>query len=152
MSDLNNLSIPVLKSDSLAAKWGAPKVEKSASGYRLSYADPKQPFRRVVVYGMSKSLPSLSKAPKYSGEDFVNGELTGFTRAQSWRSPINIAGKSVRWFMESKSGGADGAYYSTEGFSASSNGKNGHYRVVVESGEGSAVEKEIAGWLRSISL
>ena len=75
-----------------------------------------------------------------SGEIMADGELTGVEIPQRFRS-VEIAGKTVRWFQEALSGGADGAYYSTEGFLLSDgNGQSGHYNLIVESGNGAGPE------------
>lgn len=130
-----SVTIPVLESKAFESKWGKPKVEvNSAGGYRLSYSDPSTPFNRLVIYGSTSALPALSSPPKASVDEMVNGELGVVKRAQSWRT-IMVAGKTVRYFQESGPGGADGAYYSTEGFSLTDpNGKTGYYRLVVEAG------------------
>lgn len=52
-----------------------------------------------------------------------------------------MAGRKVRWYQESLSGGADGAYYSTEGFALTDGqGRTGYYRMVVESGNNADAE------------
>lgn len=128
-------SVPVLQSKAFESKWGKPKVEvNGAGGYRLSYSDPGGPFNRLVIYGSAKPWPALSAPPKASFSEMVNGELGEVKRAQSWRTVV-VAGKTVRFFQESGPGGADGAYYSTEGFSlVGPDGRTGHYRLVVEGG------------------
>ncbi|BDS07911.1 hypothetical protein NT6N_29510 [Oceaniferula spumae] len=136
VADTSSVSIPVLQSKSFAASWGKPKVEvNAAGGYRLSYSDPSQPFNRMEIYGSASALPSLSSPPKLESEEMVDGELSMVESAQSWRT-VTIAGKTVRFYKVSNSGGADGAYYSTEGFSLTGpDGKVGHYRLVAEAGD-----------------
>lgn len=134
-ANTSSVTIPVLQSKLFEAKWGKPKIEVNNSGeYQLSYSDPKRPFNRLVIYGSSSALPALSSPPKAVFDEMVNGELAAVSREQSWRTVV-IAGKTVRFFLESGPGGADGAYYSTEGFSLTDpNGKTGYYRLVVEAG------------------
>jgi len=149
MSSVANVSsarVPILKSKTFESKWGKPKAELGASGdYRLSYSDPSTPFNRLVIYGSTKRWPALSSPPKMSSDEMVNGELTAVLSSQSWRTVV-VAGKTVRYFKESSSGGADGAYYSTEGFTMTGpGGKTGYYRLVVEAGDDeSAVRRRFA--------
>lgn len=139
---LVKVKIPVLHSPSYEAKWGKPKIQVSAMGdYELSYANPAQPFDRLVIFGSVKPYPKLDKAPEVSGEKMVKGELTGVTYPQDFRTAV-IGGQSVKWFQESTSGGADGAYFSTEGFALKDAfGKTGYYRMVVEAGD--KVDQEV---------
>lgn len=132
---LAKVKIPVLRSPAYEAKWGPPKIRISVlGGYELSYANPAQPFDRLVIYGSARPFPVLKKAPDVSGEKMIKGELTGVSHPQRFRSVL-VAGQSVKWFQESTSGGADGAYYSTEGFTLKSGfGNPGFYRIVVEGG------------------
>lgn len=149
-SSLGPTSIPVLGSPSYEANWGKPKVRKSAAGiYELNYANPNQPFDRLVIFGSPKPFPALKSPPFFSKDEMVNGELTAVDYPQSFRT-TTIAGKSVRWFQESSSGGADGAYYSTVGFSVTdSSGKTGYYRLVVEGGDN--MDAEVARRFSSVT-
>lgn len=62
----------------------------------------------------------------------VDGELGSIEVTQNWRT-TSILGKPVRWYQEASGGGADGAYYETEGFALTDpNGKTGYYRMVIE--------------------
>lgn len=133
---LDKVKIPILRSPAYEAKWGKPKIRVSFLGdYELSYANPAQPFDRLVIHGSIRPFPKLAKAPDVSGEEMVNGELTGVTKPQSFES-VSIEGQTVKWFQESTSGGADGAYFTTEGFmKRGSFGSAGHYRIVVEAGD-----------------
>lgn len=135
-ASLDGVKIPVLKS-SLSASWGKPSIEVSPRGsYRLMYADPTQPFTRLLIYGYVKPLPAINTPPDASGEDMINGELTGINVPQQWRN-ATVKGKNVRWFQESLPSGADGAYFSTEGFSLTGpDGRKGYYRIVTEGAEG----------------
>ena len=143
--------IPVLTSPAYEQKWGKPKVRVSDSGiYELNYANPAQPFDRLAIYGSKKPFPKLTIPPTYSTDEEVNGELASVRHTQSFRS-IMINGKPVRWFQESGPGGADGAYYSTEGFSATNTaGQTGYYRLVVEGGIN--MDPEIARRFSSVQL
>jgi hypothetical protein len=139
VANTSSVKIPVLQSKAFESKWGKPKVELNGTGgYRLSYSNPSTPFDRLVIYGSSTAFPALSSPPKASFDEMVNGELGVVKRAQSWRT-VMVAGKKVRYFQESGPGGADGAYYSTEGFSVTGpDGKTGYYRMVVEAGNDEA--------------
>ena len=96
-TSVDGAKIPVLKS-SLASSWGNPQIEVSPGGdYRLSYAHPSKPFNRLLVYGYVKPLPALTTPPDASGEDMINGELTGINVPQAWRN-ATVKGKNVRWF------------------------------------------------------
>ena len=133
---LAGIKIPILKS-LLAANWGKPSIEVSSRGsYRLMYADPTKPFTRLLIYGYVKPLPAINTPPDASGEDMINSELTGINVPQKWRNGT-VKGKNVRWFQESLPSGADGAYFSTEGFTLTgSDGRKGYYRIVTEGAEG----------------
>jgi len=133
-------TIPILKVPSFEAKWGAPSVRVSRSGnYELNYANPDQPFDRVAVHASEKPFPTFKTVPKVNGERMVNDELTAVKVPQKFRTVV-IEGKTVKWFQEALSGGADGAYYMTEGFSLTdASGKTGYYRLVVESGDNADV-------------
>lgn len=133
-SSLAAASVPILRAPGLDAKWGAPQMDVAADGsYRLSYKDPSRPFERLVIYGSPKPMPVLTDPPLVSYEDLVNDELTGLTRPQAWETTV-ILGRSVRWFKEADGGGADGDYWSTEGFSVTAaDGRSGNYRLVIES-------------------
>lgn len=132
-SSLAGVTVPVLRAPGLDSKWGAPQMDVAADGsYRLSYKDPSRPFERLVIYGSPKPMPQLTEPPLVSYEDFVNDELVGLTRPQSWQSTV-ILSRSVRWFKESDGSGADGEYWGTEGFSATAaDGRSGNYRLVIE--------------------
>lgn len=132
---LKGVKIPILRAPDFEAKWGKPKIRVSESGnYELNYANPSQPFDRLAIYGSVKPFPKLKKVPKVIGEKMIDGELTGVALPQEFRA-VKIEGQSVRWFQEALSGGADGAYYSTEGFSLTdASGNTGYYRMVVEAG------------------
>lgn len=142
-NSLDKVKIPILRSPAYGAKWGKPKIRVSFLGdYELNYENPAQPFDRLVIHGSVRPFPKLTKAPDVSGEDLINGELTGVTKSQSFQSVL-IEGQTVKWFQESTSGGADGAYFTTEGFmKRGSFGSAGHYRIVVESGD--EMEAEVA--------
>ena len=132
---LANAKPPILHSPTYEEKWGDPKVQITSGGdYELNYTNPSQPFDRLVIQGTTSPFPKLTKAPAVRGEKILNGELVEDLVPQNFRTVI-IEGQAVRWFQESTSGGADGAYYSTEGFSLKdSSGKIGYYRLVVEGG------------------
>lgn len=138
---LAGVKIPILRSPTYREKWGEPKIAISSAGdYSLTYADPDQPFQRLVIHGSVNPYPELAKAPEMSGEIMADGELTGVEFPQQFRS-VEIAGKTVKWFQQALSGGADGAYYSTEGFSLrDGSGAIGHYNLIVESGNGAGPE------------
>lgn len=138
---LAGAKIPILRSPAYEARWGSPKISVSPVGnYELSYANPDQPFDRLVIYGSVAPYPELTKAPEVSSEIMVNDELTGVTNPQNFRT-VSIQGQPVKWFQETTSGGADGAYYSTEGFALKDVfGNTGYYRMVVEAGNGADAE------------
>lgn len=148
--NLLGVTVPVLRSHGLERVWGQPEIELDGKGgYMLNYRDPKQPFTRLVVHGMTGPLPKLSSPPPVSGEEMVNDQLTGYRRPQGWRE-VMIAGQKVRWFQQSASGGADGAYFSTEGFTLKSpDGRTGHYFLVAETGDDAA---GVARWFGSVSF
>lgn len=138
---LEKVKIPILRSPAYEAKWGKPTIRVSFLGdYELNYANPAQPFDRLVIHGSVRPYPRLSSAPDMSGEAMIDGELTGFTKPQKFQS-VSVGGQQVKWFQESTSGGADGAYFSTEGFvMKDAFGNAGHYRMVVEAGNESGPE------------
>lgn len=138
---LDKVKIPILRSPAYEAKWGKPTIRVSFLGdYELNYANPAQPFDRLVIHGSVRPYPKLTSAPDMSGEDMIDGELTGFTKPQKFQT-VSVGGQQVRWFQESTSGGADGAYFSTEGFVQKGTfGNAGHYRMVVEAGDDSGPE------------
>lgn len=150
-SDLLGVTVPVLRAPGLERVWGAPKIRRDGEGgYCLTYADPKRPFFRLMVHGMAEPLPKLSSPPKLSGEEMRNNTLAGFEKEQEWRT-VRVLGEEVRWYQESTGGGADGAYFSTEGFTLkAADGRKGHYRLVAEQGEESP--EEIARWFGSVSF
>lgn len=142
-ADVSSVTVPILKSKGFENKWGKPKSEVGAAGdYRLNYSDPSTPFNQLVVFGSPRPWPQLSSPPKMSSDEMVNGELGMVMRSQSWRTVV-VAGKTVRFFKESSSGGADGAYYSTEGFAMTGpDGRTGYYRLVVEAGDDESVVRQ----------
>ncbi len=143
------IEVPLLRSPGLERAWGAPEIKRDASGstYLLIYKDPKQPFTRLLIYGMTKPLPLLTSPPLISGEKMVNDQLTGFQRPQSWRE-VMIDGRKVRWFQESTSSGADGAYYSTECFQQkAADGRIGYYRLNAEAGDDT---ETVVRWFSSV--
>ncbi|WP_035612064.1 hypothetical protein [Haloferula sp. BvORR071] len=150
-ADLLGVTVPVLRAKGLEQVWGSPKIKRDGQGgYLLTYADPKQPFTRLMIHGMAAPLPRLSQPPLLSGEHMVRDTLTGYQKKQEWRE-VTILDEKVRWFQESASGGADGAYFSTEGFTLkASDGRKGHYRLVAEHGDDEAVE--VARWFSSVSF
>lgn len=150
-TDMHGLTVPVLRAPGLERVWGAPKIQRDGEGgYLLTYADPKVPFRRLMIHGMAEPLPKLSKPPKLAGEEMRNNTLAGYQREQEWRT-VGVLGEKVRWFQESASGGADGAYFSTEGFTLkAADGRKGHYRLVAEHGDHAA--EDVARWFGSVSF
>ena len=144
---LKSAKPPVLRSPAYEAKLGKPKVRMTAGGdYELNYANPAQPFDRLAIQAISRPFPKLNKVPKVSAEKEINGKLTGVMIPQKFRT-VTIEGQQVRWFQESTAGGADGAYYTTEGFSLKDIfGNIGYYRLVMEGGGsgGSEVAKRFA--------
>lgn len=149
--DLLGVTVPVLRAPGLERVWGAPKISRDGEGgYRLTYADPKRPFARLMIHGQAKPLPKLSSPPPLAGEEMRNNTLTGYQREQEWRE-VRVLGETVRWFQESTGGGADGAYFSSEGFSLEApDGREGHYRLVAEHGDGGA--EDVARWFGSVSF
>jgi hypothetical protein len=149
--DLLGVTVPVLRSRGLEQVWGAPKIERDGDGgYCLTYADPRKPFTRLMIHGMAEPLPKLSSPPKLSGEEMRNNTLAGYEREQEWRT-TEVTGETVRWYQESAGGGADGAYFSTEGFTRKApDGRKGHYRLVAESGDDAA--EAVARWFGSVSF
>lgn len=150
-TDLSGVSVPVLRAKGLEQVWGEPKIKRDGQGgYLLTYADPKHPFTRLMIHGMAQPLPKLSKPPLLGGEHMVRDTLTGYRKEQEWRK-VGILGEQVRWFQESASSGADGAYFSTEGFTLKApDGRKGHYRLVAEHGDDSSAE--VARWFGSVSF
>lgn len=149
--DLLGVSVPVLRSPGLERVWGAPKIRRDGEGgYCLTYADPKRPFARLMIHGQAEPLPKLSSPPPLAGEEMRNNTLTGYQREQEWRE-VRVLGEKVRWFQESVGGGADGAYFSSEGFPLEApDGREGHYRLVAEHGDGGA--EDVARWFGSVSF
>ncbi len=149
--DLLGVTVPVLRSKGLEQVWGAPKIQRDGEGgYCLTYADPKRPFVRLIVHGMAEPLPKLSSPPLLAGEEMRNNTLAGYQREQEWRS-VSVLGEKVRWYQESASGGADGSYFSTEGFSLKApDGRKGHYRLVAEHGDNAA--EDVTRWFGSVSF
>lgn len=149
--DLLGVTVPVLRARGLEQVWGAPKIKRDGQGgYLLTYADSKRPFTRLMIHGMAGPLPRLSKPPLMGGEKMVRDTLTGYEQEQEWRS-VSIVGEDVRWFQESASGGADGAYFSTEGFTLKApDGRKGHYRLVAEHGD--TATADVARWFGSVSF
>ncbi len=149
--DLNGATVPVLRAKGLEQVWGEPKIKSDGQGgYLLTYADPKKPFTRLMIHGMIKPLPKLSKPPLMGGEEMVRDTLTGYRRPQEWRK-LSILGEQVRWFQESASSGADGAYFSTEGFTLKApDGRKGYYRLQAEHGDDASAE--VARWFGSVSF
>lgn len=150
-SDLLGVTVPVLRSRGLEQVWGAPKIQRDGEGgYCLTYADPKRPFARLMIHGMAEPLPKLSTPPKLGGEEMHNNTLTGFEREQEWRT-VTVVEEKVRWYQESAADGADGAYFSTEGFTLKApDGRKGHYRLVAENGGDGA--EAVARWFGSVSF
>ena len=150
-ANLLGVTVPVLRAPGLERVWGAPKIQRDGDGgYCLTYADPKRPFARLMVHGMAEPLPKLSSPPKLSGEEVLNNTLAGYEVEQDWRS-VEVLGEKVRWYQESTGGGADGAYFSTEGFSLkAADGRKGHYRLVAEHPETGA--EDVARWFGSVSF
>ena len=150
-SDLLGVTVPVLRSRGLEQVWGAPKIQRDGEGgYCLTYADPKKPFTRLMIHGMAEPLPKLSSPPKLGGEKMRNNTLTGYEHEQQWRT-VSVQEQKVRWYQESASGGADGAYFSTEGFTLKGpDGRKGHYRLVAENGDDAA--EAVARWFGSVSF
>lgn len=132
---LAGVKIPILKS-SMFAKWGKPSIEVSSrGGYRLMYADPTKPFTCLLIYGYVKPLPAIKTPPDAPGGEKINSGSTTNV-AQKWRN-ATVKGKNVRWFQESLSSAAHGAYFSTEGFPLSGPDRRmGYYRIVTEGAEG----------------
>ena len=149
--DLLGVTVPVLRAPGLERVWGAPKIERDGrGGYCLTYADPKRPFTRLMIHGMAEPLPKLSSPPLLAGEEMRNNTLAGYQREQEWRT-VSVLGDKVRWFQESAGGGADGAYFSTEGFSLKApDGRKGHYRLVAE--QGSEAPEDVVRWFGSVSF
>lgn len=147
---LDGVTVPVLRAPGLERVWGPPKIELDGKGgYCLTYADPRQSFTRLMIHGVVKPLPKLSAPPLLGGEEMVDDQLTGFTRPQSWRQ-VQVLDSKVRWYQESTAGGADGAYYSTEGFTLKApDGRKGHYRLVAEYGDDT---EAVARWFGSVSF
>lgn len=150
-NDLLGVTVPVLRAPGLERVWGAPKIQRDGDGgYCLTYADPKRPFARLMVHGMAEPLPKLSSPPKLSGEEVRNNTLAGYEVEQDWRT-VEVVGEKVRWYQESTGGGADGAYFSTEGFTLkAADGRKGHYRLVAEHPETGA--EDVARWFGSVSF
>lgn len=150
-SDLLGVTVPVLRSHGLERVWGAPKIQRDGSGgYLLTYADPGRPFTKLMIHGMAEPLPKLSTPPLKGGERMVNDTLSGYEEKQEWRK-VTILGEDVRWFQESASSGADGAYFSTEGFSLkAADGRKGYYRLVAEHGDNATAD--VSRWFGSVSF
>lgn len=149
--DLSGVTVPVLRAPGLERVWGAPKIRRDGEGgYCLTYADPKRPFTRLMIHGMAEPLPKLSSPPKLAGEEMLNNTLAGYEKEQEWRR-VRVLGEEVRWYQESAGGGADGAYFSTEGFSVeTADGREGHYRLVAEHGGDSP--EDVARWFGSVGF
>ena len=149
--DLLGVTVPVLRSHGLERVWGAPKIQRDGSGgYVLTYADPNRPFTKLMIHGMAEPLPKLSAPPLKGGERMVNDTLSGYEEKQEWRK-VTILGEDVRWFQESASSGADGAYFSTEGFSLkAADGRKGYYRLVAEHCD--TATADVSRWFGSVSF
>jgi hypothetical protein len=132
-ADLSGVSIPIVAS-TLEESWGKPAIEVSTEGaYRLTYANPAKPFDRLMIHGFPKPLPPApANPPDISGQDMINGELTATHTPQVWKTS-SVKGNPIRWYQESEGGGADGAYFATEGIMLKSiDFRTGYYRFVME--------------------
>ncbi|WP_193213534.1 hypothetical protein [Luteolibacter marinus] len=149
--DLLGVTVPVLRAPGLERVWGAPMIQRDGEGgYCLTYADPTRPLRKLKVHGMAEALPKLSSPPTIGGEKMLNNTLTDYEREQAWRK-VEVLGEKVRWFQQSAGGGAEGAYFSTEGFSLKSpGGRKGYYRLVAENGD--AAGEEVVRWFASVGF
>ena len=150
-SDLLGVTVPVLRSHGLERVWGAPKIQRDGKGgYLLTYADPNRSSARLMIHGMAEPLPKLSSPPVVGGDRMVNDTLAGREKKQEWRE-VSILGEEIRWFQESAGGGAEGAYFSTEGFSLKApDGRKGYFRLVAE--HGGAATVDVARWFGSVSF
>lgn len=149
--DLLGVTVPVLRAPGLERVWGSPMIQRDGEGgYCLTYSDPKRPARKLMVHGMAEPLPKLSSPPTIGGETMLNNTLTHREDGQDWRK-VEIQGETVRWFQESAGSGAEGAYFSTVGFSLkSADGRKGYYRLVAENGD--AAGEEVVRWFGSVAF
>ncbi len=138
---LEGITIPRLTSPSLAQNWGTPAIHVLKDGsYSLRYdnPDPDSPFETLIILGFAPPMAALASVPDQSFDEEVNGELASVERPQSWKSvKVSIAGdttgkRKLQYFREYAGGGADGPRDSTDTFTLTSNGKTGHYIVIVD--------------------
>ncbi|MGJ8725615.1 MAG: hypothetical protein ACSHYB_13735 [Roseibacillus sp.] len=136
-----DVDVSVLIAKDLSKGW---KQEWGESDDRQSfenrYKHESDPFEQLIIYGSTKPFPKLANPPLLTkpSTDGPSHDNPGIKIPQSWKS-TKVMGKTVRYYKEDVPDGADGNYYSTEGFSLTdSYGKKGYYRLVIESVTGAA--------------
>lgn len=146
-----DVDVPVLTSKGLGKGWKQQwqTVSDDGQSYELRFKHQTAPFEQLVIYGSTKPFPKLANPPVLTkpSMDGLYENDPGIKTPQSWQS-TQVMGQTIRWYQEDVSGGADGSYYSTEGFSLTSpDGKMGYYRLVIESVTGAAPARfSKVGW------
>lgn len=146
-----DVDAPVLDAKGLGKGWEQQfqTVSNDGQSYEIRYRHQSDPFEQLVIYGSTKPFPKLVNPPVLTkpSMDGLYENDPGIKTPQSWKS-TSIMGQTVRWYQEDVPDGADGSYYSTEGFSLTSpEGKTGYYRLVIESVTGAAPARfSKVGW------
>ncbi|MDQ8189259.1 hypothetical protein [Roseibacillus persicicus] len=146
-----DVDAPVLTARGLGKGWEQQwqTVSNDGQSYEIRYRHQSDPFEQLVIYGSTKPLPKMTKPPVLTtpSRDGLYEDDPGIKTPQSWKS-TRVMGQTVRWYQEDVADGADGSYYSTEGFSLTSpEGKTGYYRLVIESVTGAAPARfSKVGW------
>lgn len=132
----------------LKSAWGSPSVRRDGVSTIYSYKDPSQPFRQLDVAISTVPFPNLRAAPPIEGQNLTADGFVPTKRSQSFRT-AQIAGQIVKWYQQSDAGGADGAFFKTNGFqNRGADGVVRYYELTAEAGP-NAVD-EVQRWFESL--
>lgn len=117
--DPKRIAVPMLRSNVLAERWGAPKLLVGPKGgYALRYENPRNRATHLTIFGSPDMYPIAGAIPPpYTdlGLDPRSGTYTPREVPQRWKA-ARLAGRSVRFHLTEAAAPGEPVFYSTETF------------------------------------
>ena len=139
--------LPTLSSPARAKAWGAPKVEKTASGYLFAYVNPSNQKEQLRISGSREMMPFVVYPPNIKGTKMIDGVATQVKTPQMWNKAL-VQKTTVKWYQSSFPTAKRAAEFRTLGaFLKDNSGGSGHYRIEAE-----GTKDQMRNWLSELQF
>lgn len=137
--------LPVLKSPARARAWGAPRMEETGRGYKLTYSNPSNDRERLTIEGSRRPFYFLLYPPNLTGTRVLNGVSTEVNEPQVWQKSL-VLNQTVKWYQRSLPDDDFGGLFRSLGaVLKNAEGETGSYRFEVE-----GTKNQMQRWLSEL--